>query len=91
MPTSEVEKKSQPINANTMAAVFDTNYSSPAIAPAKNGILGQRNPLDAVYRMAKMSRGTKFVQPGICQPMANLTENLPDFHGAKTTRPSSIY
>jgi hypothetical protein len=27
------------MNASTMAAVFDTNYSSPAVAPAKNGIL----------------------------------------------------
>ena len=47
-------------NASTEAAVFDTNYSSPADGPAKMQF-DQRNPLDAVYWMPKMSQLTKFV------------------------------
>ena len=48
-----------PRKASTPAAVFDTKYSSPAVAPAKKVQFSQRNLLDAVYRMAKMYRGTK--------------------------------
>jgi hypothetical protein len=48
--------------------------------------LSQRNLLDAVYRMAKMSRRTKFVE---AEGRA-LAENLPDFHGAKTNFTASI-
>jgi hypothetical protein len=57
----------KPANASTTAAVFDTNYSSPAIAPAKNPF-NQRNLLDAVYWMPQMSQLTKFVKavPGFC-------------------------
>lgn len=54
----------------------------------------QRNPLDAVYRMHKMYRLTKFVvqRPGFWPRNApqqsargsGIGENLPDFHGAKT-------
>jgi hypothetical protein len=34
-----IENKSRPTKASTAAAVFDTKYSSPAHAPAKNGYL----------------------------------------------------
>jgi hypothetical protein len=46
-----MEKNAKHTNANTAAAVFDTNYSSPAIRRQK-ALLGQRNLLDAVYRIA---------------------------------------
>src|ERR1700722_11262169 len=59
-----IEIKMKPANASTEAAVFDTNYSSPAATPAKKCILNQRNPLDAVYWMPKMSRVPNFV-PGV--------------------------
>jgi hypothetical protein len=56
----------------------------------------QRNPLDAVYWMPKMSQFTKFVLTGpggadIWSASAQDGENLPDFHGAKTKPPASIY
>jgi hypothetical protein len=57
----------------------------------------QRNPLDAVYWMPKMSQFTKFVPMGPCgantfaRELAGWDENLPDFHGAKTKLPASIY
>jgi anti-sigma B factor antagonist len=55
-----IENNSRPRDVSTAAAIFDTNYSSPAFEPAKK-TLSQRNPLDAVYRMAKMPRATNFV------------------------------
>ena len=56
----------KPVNASTAAADLDTNYSSPADAPAKIQ-LNQRNLLDAVYWTPKMSQFTKFVPvaPGL--------------------------
>jgi len=51
----------------------------------------QRNPLDAVYWMPKMSQFTKFVQAGAGIRARGMDENLPDFHGAKTNAPASIY
>jgi hypothetical protein len=50
--------------------------------------LSQRNLLDAVYRMAKMSRRTKFITAA---KMGAFAENLPDFHGAKTYLTASIH
>jgi hypothetical protein len=31
-----IENKTKPTNASTEAAIFDTNYSSPAARPAKS-------------------------------------------------------
>jgi hypothetical protein len=80
----------KPTNVSTTAAVFDTNYSSPAVAPAKVQI-NQRNVLDAVYWMPKMSQLTKFVPavPGLRARRRD--ENLLDFHGSKTNPSTSIY
>lgn len=60
----------------------------------------QRNPLDAVYRMHKMYRLTKFVvgkiafSYGIADSnrlqASTIGQNLPDFHGAKTISATSI-
>jgi len=33
-----IENKMQPTKASTLAAVFDTKHSSPAVAPAKSAI-----------------------------------------------------
>ena len=57
----------------------------------KKGQFNQRNPLDAVYRMAKMSRTTNFVRAGSGQAESWAYENLTDIHGAKTDRISSIH
>jgi len=92
------EHKNKAAKASTAAAVFDTKHSSPALEPAKKDF-GQRNLLDAVYRMHKMYRPTKFVfkemaaffQKVLPLLHGDLTENLPDFHGAKTYRGTSIY
>jgi len=59
--------------------------------PAKKMNASQRNSLDAVYRMAKMHRMTKFVRWNFTAMLVFAYENLPDFHGAKTTSASSIY
>ncbi len=53
--------------------------------------ISQRNPLDAVYRMAKMYRGTKNVRARTCTAECRCDENLTDIHGAKTMRLSSMY
>jgi hypothetical protein len=85
-----IEDKTKPTNASTEAAVFDTNYSSPTFTPAKKVQFNQRNPLDAVYWMLKMSKAAKFVPSSLVGRTLHY-ENLPDFHGAKTNRPASIY
>jgi hypothetical protein len=79
--------------ARTAVADFGTKYSSAAVAPAKHVLVvfSQRNLLDAVYWMPKMSQFTKFVPavPGL--RARRMDENLPEIHDAKSKAPASIY
>lgn len=51
----------------------------------------QRNLLDAVYWMPKMSQSTKFVPATAGLRARRMDENLPDIYDAKTKAPASMY